>query len=378
MMSYTDIRPFHDHEINAALKKHLHDPMMLALLDYAFPNQEINFYEEQIGTINSIYAFHKNIIYPALKRVLNETTEKLTTSGFDTLKKDSSYLYISNHRDIVLDTSLTNVILLEKEMRMTASAIGDNLVPTEFLYAFSRMNRNFLVHRSLPPRELLIKSKELSSYIHHLMKEGHSVWLAQKEGRTKDGNDHTHPGVLKMLSMACPKDVDLCDYFISLNIVPLSISYEYDPTDYMKMPAILAALNGKEYKKTKNEDFNNILKGVLGYKKSIHIHCGSEMKDFLKSLKEEKLSANAVVKSLAQKLTEKIQEYYQLHPTNYIAYDMYTKGKTYKMEYTEQAYGEFQKRMEKSISADDKILRENFLLMYANPVINKLKLIKYA
>lgn len=376
-MNYEDIRPYHDKEVNKALLACLNDPMMLALLDYAFPKEDITSYPMIIGEIHSIYDFHKKVIYPALKRVLNETTESLTTSGFDSLDKDTTYLYISNHRDIVLDTSLTNLILLEKEMKMTASAIGDNLVNNEFLLTFSRVNRNFLVHRSLPPREMLAKAKELSSYIHYLLSDN-SIWLAQREGRTKDGNDTTHPGVIKMLSMAKPEAVNICDYLLSLNIIPLSISYEYDPTDYMKMPAVLAALNGKKYKKTKNEDFNNILKGVLGYKKRVHISCGKEQTEFIQELKNQNLPDKAVIRAFAQNLTNEVQKNYKLHSTNYIAYDLYHNSSTYKKEYTIEEYKIFIERMNKKLAEGDKILKTNFLLMYANPVLNKQKLISHA
>lgn len=373
-MNYEDIRPYHDTEVNEALVKNLKHPMMLALLDYAFPNKDLAFYENQVSNVHSIYDFHKNIVAVALKRVMKETTESVTTSGFDSLDKDSSYLYISNHRDIVLDTSLTNIILLEKEMRMTASAIGDNLVPTDFLLAFSKLNRNFLVHRSLPPREMLTKSKELSAYIKHLMDHKHSIWLAQREGRTKDGNDETQVGVIKMISMAKPRDMHICDYLISLNIVPLAISYEYDPTDYMKMPAILAVINGKKYVKTKNEDFNNILKGVLGYKKNVHISCGEKLDTFINELRGQELNDKAIIRAFAQKLSMEIRKNYKLHATNYIAYDIVKETEMFRDKYSQEEYDIFIQRMEKNIESKDEILRNSFLLMYANPVINKMEI----
>jgi hypothetical protein len=377
-MNFEAIRPYYDSEVNKALIDCINDPMMLALLDYTFPEKDVDFYKLKLNEVHSIYDFHKNIIYPALKRVLEETTESLTTSGFDDLDKNTSYLYISNHRDIVLDTSLTNLILLEKEMRMTASAIGDNLVNNDFLLTFSRVNRNFLVHRSLPPREMLAKAKELSSYIHYLLNNKNSIWLAQREGRTKDGNDTTHPGVIKMLSMAKPEDVHICDYLLSLKIIPLSISYEYDPTDYMKMPAILAALNGKKYTKTKNEDFNNILKGVLGYKKRVHISCGKEQKEFITDLKKQGLPDKAVVRAFAQRLTDEVQKNYKLHSTNYIAYDIINNSRVNNDKYTNEEYNAFLKRMDKKLENNEAQMRNNFLLMYANPVVNKINLLAHA
>ncbi len=377
-MNFDTIRPYHDQEVNSALTDLINHSMMKALFDYAFPGKDINFYNDKIKEIHSIYDFHSKVIYPALSRVIKETANELGSFGFEQLDQTTSYLYISNHRDIVLDTSITNLVLLENKLRMTASAIGDNLVGTPFLHKFSKINRNFLVHRSLSPRDMLIKSKELSAYIPHLMKNGNSIWLAQKEGRTKDGNDQTNPGILKMLSLNKPKEMHLCDYFKTLNIIPLSISYEYDPTDYMKMPAVLAALNGVKYKKTKNEDFNNILKGVLGYKKDIHLVCGTNLDDYLDELKEKDLSVNLTIKAFAQKVTEQIQINYQLHETNYIAFDILNNTEASKAHYTEDAVKIFIKRMAKSIDIKDAELVKNFLLMYANPVINKLKIQSYA
>jgi len=369
-MLYDSIRPYHDHEVNNAILSIADNPMLIAMLDYAFPGKDMSFYQAKLENVHSTYQFHKNIVYPALKRVLAETTEALTSSGFDELDPHSSYLYISNHRDIVLDTSLANLILLEKDMRMMASAIGDNLVHTDFLMTFAKINRNFLVNRSLPPREMLAKSKELSGYIKHLLDVKNSVWVAQREGRTKDGNDTTHPGVVKMFAMGRPEGVNVYDYLISLNIVPLTISYEYDPTDYMKMPAVLAELNGKKYTKTKNEDFNNIMKGVLGFKKNVHIACGKPMKDFLLELKERNVPANKGIRAFAQKITSIIQQQYKLHATNYIAYDIYTEQKRFVKNYSKEEYELFSTQMSKKVAITNEQERNSFLLMYANPVIN--------
>ncbi|HRF39462.1 MAG TPA: 1-acyl-sn-glycerol-3-phosphate acyltransferase, partial [Saprospiraceae bacterium] len=156
-----------------------------------------------MDNIRATQDFHAQVIRPAVLRILAESSAGLTHSGFDQLLPDTPYLYVSNHRDIVLDTALLNFILLEQGLTMTASAIGDNLVKLPFLLTFAKINRNFLVRRNLPPRELLESSQELTAYIRHLMLEDRrSVWIAQREGRAKDGNDATNPGVLKMIGMA--------------------------------------------------------------------------------------------------------------------------------------------------------------------------------
>src|SRR5690606_20222844 len=205
-------------------------------------------------------------IYNTVQRVLEKSSEGLTYSGFEKLDKGQSYMYISNHRDIILDTCLLNVVLYEQYLKMTASAIGDNLVKKPFLLLLSRINRNFLVKRGLGPREMLQSSQKLSEYIKHLLlEENRSVWMAQRQGRTKDGNDTTQQGVLKMLAMAKGKQ-SIAEYFGTLKIVPVSISYEFDPTDVLKMPEVMAKRLEETYVKSANEDFNSIMKGALGNK----------------------------------------------------------------------------------------------------------------
>ena len=374
-MQIESIKPYNDRETTEALLKYREHPMMLALLDYAFPNQDSGFLQGKITACTSTYDFHSKIIYPALQRVIAETTEGLSTSGFDDLDPNQSYLYISNHRDIVLDTSLTNMVLLEKKMVMTASAIGDNLVQEEFLMAFSKMNRNFLVKRSLTPREMLMSSINLSKYIHELLNEDNrSVWLAQKEGRTKDGNDQTHQGVLKMLTLGKERKGSALQHLKALKIVPLSISYEYDPTDYLKMPALLASYYEQEYVKTKDEDFNNILTGVLGQKKRIHIAVGEPIGIELDEIETSVEIVNQQLKGVTELVTKKIQDLYKLWPTNYIAYDMLNGTDKYSDKYTEEQKLLFEERVAKKTDPNDKVMIKSFLSMYANPVVNSIKL----
>ena len=211
---------------------------MKALMNFSFPEVEDSVWKEQLKKTHSIRDFQCNFIYNSVQRVLEKTSDGLTTSGFEKLEKNTSYLFISNHRDILLDTSLLNASLFEHGLVMTASAIGDNLVTKSFVKILAKLNRNFLVQRGLTPREMLESSKLLSEYIRQLLlRENRSVWIAQREGRTKDGNDATNPGVLKMLGMGSDEQ-DLMDYFKKIKIVPVSISYEYDPTDSLKMPQI--------------------------------------------------------------------------------------------------------------------------------------------
>lgn len=234
MQRFDAIRPYYDAEINKAIQKVVNHPMMKALMNFTFPEVNDEVWKEQLKRTYSIRDFQCNFIYESLQQVLKRSSDGLTTSGFEKLEKNTAYIFISNHRDIILDTSLLNASLFDHDLVMTASAIGDNLVKNPFLDVLAKLNRNFLVQRGLTPREMLQSSKLMSEYIGQLLlRENRSVWIAQREGRTKDGNDATHPGVLKMLAMG-NDEANLMDYFKKIKIVPVSISYEYDPTDALK------------------------------------------------------------------------------------------------------------------------------------------------
>ncbi|MDR6966642.1 1-acyl-sn-glycerol-3-phosphate acyltransferase [Flavobacterium arsenatis] len=373
MQKFDAIRPFYDSEINEAIQKVIHHPMMKALMNFAFPDVDDEVWKEQLRKTHSIRDFQCNFIYQALMQVLEKTSEGLTTSGFDKLDKHTPYLFISNHRDIILDTSLLNACLFDHGMIMTASAIGDNLVKKSFLYTLSKLNRNFLVLRGLPPRELLQSSKLMSEYIGQLLlRENRSVWIAQREGRTKDGNDATHQGVLKMLGMGSD-EANLMDYFKKVKIVPVSISYEYDPTDALKMPQLMAEANNEIYIKEKNEDFMTLLSGIMGQKKRIHIHVGDVLDTEIDQIKAEFDNSNKQIQALAQVIDDSILNSYKLWPTNYIAYDILNDTEKYAHLYTEKEKSLFERRLEIRINEDNPVEMQGFLSMYANPVVNKSK-----
>jgi 1-acyl-sn-glycerol-3-phosphate acyltransferase len=373
MQKFDSIRPFYDAEVNEAIHSAVNHPMMKALMGFTFPDVDDEVWKNQLKKTHSIRDFQCNFIYQSVQKVLAKSSEGLTTSGFEKLEKNTSYLFISNHRDIILDTSLLNVALFDHGLVMTASAIGDNLVKKSFLKTLSKLNRNFLVLRGLPPRELLESSKLMSEYIAQLLlRENRSVWIAQREGRTKDGNDATHSGVLKMLAMGSDEAV-LMDYFKKIKIVPVSISYEYDPTDALKMPQLIAEAKNEIYIKEKNEDFVTLLSGIIGQKKRIHIHIGDILDNELDTIKAEHDNNNKQVQAVAQAIDDSILQSYMLWPTNYIAYDLLHKTDKYKNYYTENEKSLFERRLEMKIDENNSQMVESFLAMYANPVVNKSK-----
>jgi hypothetical protein len=198
------------------------------------------------------------------------------------------------------------------------------------------------------------------------------VWIAQREGRTKDGNDSTNPGVLKMLAMGSD-EANLMDYFKKIKVVPVSISYEYDPTDVLKIPQLLAETNNEVYVKEKNEDFMTLLSGIMGQKKRIHIHIGDVLDQEIDTIKTEFDNNNKQIQALAQVIDDSILKSYKLWPTNYIAYDITNKVTTYADRYTESEKSLFERRLDMRIDAENPIALQGLLDMYANPVVNHLK-----
>jgi 1-acyl-sn-glycerol-3-phosphate acyltransferase len=373
MQRFDAIRPYYDAEINESIQKVVNHPMMKALMNFTFPDVEDAVWKEQLRKTHSIRDFQCNFIYESLQQVLRNTSDGLSTSGFEKLEKNTSYLFISNHRDIILDTSLLNAALFDNGLVMTASAIGDNLVKKQFLYVLSKLNRNFLVQRGLSPREMLQSSKLMSEYIGQLLlRENRSVWIAQREGRTKDGNDATQTGVIKMLAMGSDEE-RLMDYFKKVKIVPVSISYEYDPTDALKMPQLMAIANNEKYIKEKNEDFMTLLSGIMGQKKRIHIHIGDILDKEIDSIQSEFDNSNKQIQALTQAIDDSILSSYKLWPTNYIAYDILNKTEAHKHLYTDNEKSLFERRLEMKIDGNNPVAVEGFLNMYANPVVNKLK-----
>ncbi|KAF2339527.1 1-acyl-sn-glycerol-3-phosphate acyltransferase [Flavobacterium tistrianum] len=373
MQKFDAIRPFYDSEINEALHAVVNHPMMKTMMNFTFPDVEDEVWKEQLKKTHSIRDFQCNFIYNTIQKVLEKSSEGLTTSGFEKLEPNTSYLFISNHRDILLDTTLLNVCLFEHGLVMTASAIGDNLVKKAFLATLAKLNRNFLVLRGLSPREMLQSSKLLSEYMGQLLlRENRSVWIAQREGRTKDGNDETNPGVLKMIGMGSDEE-NLMDYFKKLRIVPVSISYEYDPTDVLKMPQLMAEANNEVYVKDKNEDFMNIISGIMGTKKRIHISVGDVLDTEIDQIVAENDNVNKQVQALAQTIDDVILKNYQLWPTNFIAYDILNETDKFAHKYKENEKQLFERRLEMRIGSDNPVTRQGFLAMYANPVVNKLK-----
>ena len=368
---FKSIRPFNDNEVARALSQIKDNPLIRAMMAYAFPDETTEERERRLLACQKVSDFQEDIMYQVVTKAIEKSISEFTCDGFDGLDPRKAYVFVSNHRDIVLDTSLLNVALYDNHLSMTASAMGDNLLRTKYLKILAMLNRNIIIYRSLPPREALEHSKLVSEYIYHCITEEHrNVWIAQREGRTKNGDDRTQQGVLKMLTLNAPEDISPLQYLKTLNLVPMSISYEFDPTDVLKLPALIAQHNGVEYVKSKKEDFENIIQGLLGQKGRVHISVGQPLYDQIDTIEATHQHLNKQLQALAECLDRAIHQQYKLFPANYIAYDLLNDTSIYKEYYNEKDFRRFERRMNNRSNSED-LSQKKFLEMYANPVKNK-------
>lgn len=371
--NFDDIRPYTNEEMVAAMPFVASTGYLQQVVRYASADLTEQQIQDRICSCVSIKDFIGKIAYPAVSRLLENTSKGLTFEGLDKLSKDKGYVFLSNHRDIVMDSVLLNLGLFARDMPVAQSAIGDNLVPDRELLTISKINKNFVVQRSLPPRETLEFSLRLSQYIGHVIHDiGDNVWLAHREGRAKDGDDRTYPGVIKMLAMAA--EGDILDYLKSLHIVPMAISYQWDATDALKLRELLARAKGLKYVKAPGEDLHSIITGIAGRKGRIHIAVGKPLEEELDALRPMG-NATKQFRAVCSLVDTAIHRLYKLFPTNYVAYDMLYDTERYAANYSSVEKEEFIDRVENLVAtgADEKMTRQIVLRMYANPVINKIE-----
>jgi len=359
---YKEIRPYRDMEVNAVLNGLLYnDEFISAVTQYQFPRASKWFgglmkkvvriaLAREVGDIENVRAFQM-LVADYMQKMIGRTTTRLTCSGIDQLDPSDAYLFISNHRDIAMDPAFVNWVLHQYGMDTVRIAIGDNLLRKPYVSDLMRLNKSFIVNRSAKGREMMTALTQLSGYINHSIEEGHSIWIAQREGRAKDGNDATDPAILKMFYMAKRKQHSFADASKRLNIVPVSISYEYDPCDYRKANELYAKAQDGHYEKAQYEDIESIVEGITGFKGHVHVAFGDPIDaDF------------DTPEALAGEIDRQIIENYYLHPSNLLA-----AGKNDEVSDEQQA--EFREREQRVDNGAVDILRQ----MYANPVLNKQK-----
>ena len=374
---FQKIRPFEDNEVAQVIQQLCNEPYFIHILPRIFPNVPVDVMVAKLKTIRSVAEFQDKCVIPFLHDLMAVTSTGLTVSGIENIDPQRNYLFISNHRDIVLDSALINVTLREHGLNTSQIAIGDNLLIYDWITDLVKLNKSFLVLRNLSSvRQQMEASAMLSSYIRYAISDRkQNIWLAQREGRSKDGNDETQNSVLKMLNLSGKED--FASNFAQLQILPVAISYEYDPCDYLKAYQFQLKRDDPSYKKSKDDDLEHMSLGIRGTKGGVHISFSKEISiDELHNINAD--NKNAQIQELASIIDKRIHSSYHLWPSNYIAFDELNGTSRFADKYTAEAKAVFDKRNEEHISTklqgcDKQFVLNAILSMYANPLINKLK-----
>jgi hypothetical protein len=372
---FEDIRPYHDEEINPALQRFVAFPEFFKILEFFFPGRNKEEIVTGLKNIHTARDFQIFFMHPLVYSVVNKTSAGLSYSGFENIVPGKPYLFVSNHRDIVLDSAILQILLVDNKHETSEITFGNNLLASPFIVDFGKINRMFIVYRSGNRMELFRNSQLLSAYIRHtLTKKKNSVWIAQRNGRTKDGSDRTETGLLKMFNISGACDLD--ESMSELNIVPLSISYEYEPCCALKVKETSTALKGQQYVKAPNEDVMSILSGITNFKGHIHLAVCKPVNTFLHE-SSEIASFNDRITRVAAGIDAEIFRNYRLWPGNYIAYDRLNGDRKNEQHYSPADEKAFSDYMEKELSSQnltEPLHREVFLKIYANPVKNLVNL----
>ena len=377
--NFEDIRPLNQDEVQSAIEELLASDEFRSAIRYIKPNLNWDEFAATMRACKTKEQFKSTLGYEAVMTVAQKTTFSLTVSGRSRLPEGKpACTFISNHRDIVLDASFLNLILFDVGYGLTQVAIGDNLLIRPWIETFVRLNNSFIVKRGVSVRQMLEVSYTLSAYIHHTIKETkESIWIAQREGRAKDSNDRTQPSVLKMLNMAGGKDI--LSNLASLNIVPVSISYECDPCDYLMAQAVQLKRDNPDYHKTQQDDLLNMETGILGNKGRVHFTIGNRINDRLAELDPDK-DKNELFVEVAGIIDKEIYTHYRFYPCNYVAYDLLHGTRRFSDHYGLKDKKEFEAYLQGQLDKidiphkDEAFLRRKILEMYANPLVNNLSL----
>ena len=373
---FDEIRPYNDEELPQIFEELIADPAFQQVASAVFPEVPFEALAQKMRTCKTKLEFQKAFCYTILKRFARDTTQGVTLDLTAQTDKTSAYTYISNHRDIILDSGFLSVELIDKGMDTVEIAIGDNLLIYPWIKKFVRVNKSFIVQRALTMRQMLESSGRMSRYMHHTIKDkNQSIWIAQREGRAKDSNDRTQESVLKMLAMG--GEGDIIDRLIEMNILPLAISYEYDPCDYLKAQEFQLKRDIEGYKKTMADDLKNMQTGLFGYKGRVHFQTGACLNDLLSTV-DRSLPKPELFARISTWIDQRIHSNYRLYPGNYVAHDLLTGKNDFESHYTLAEKERFEAYVEKQLekieipNKDISFLREKLLLMYANPLTNYL------
>lgn len=379
---FDEIRPYDTGEVQQAFNELLADRQFSTMLRGIVPWLPKSLRNAVLKMafigVKSPLDFQKRFMKPIVRHIIRKHTDGCTFDD-NCLPRDFSlrYTFVSNHRDIVLDSALLDVMLVETGYPTTVEiGIGDNLLIYPWIKRLVRMNKAFTVRRGLTPKEMLRSSQIMSRYIHYAVTQKHeNIWIAQREGRAKDSDDRTQDSVLKMLAMG--GEGKPIDSLREINIVPLTISYEFDPCDYLKAQEFQQKRDNPAFKKSRQDDLDNMKTGIFGYKGRVHYHCAAPINTWIDELGD--LPKTEFFAALSKRIDRELHANYCLFPCNYIALDELEGTKKYAQHYTEADKKRFEDYLKgqlekvKITNPDEKFLRERMLTMYANPLRNYLK-----
>lgn len=379
--NFDEIRCFKNEEVHAALERLSEEKQFMKVMSTVYPLLPKEVIKQRLMTFQSNFSFQKEIIYPFLQYLEANKTTGIKLNGVEMIQKEDAYLYISNHRDIILDSEFLCGKFIEKGMDTVEIAIGDNLLIYPWIEDLARVNKSFIVKRGLSARSVLESSQRLSAYIAHTITDKkQSVWIAQREGRAKDSNDKTQESLLKMFNMS--GEGAFIENLIQLNICPLSISYEYDPCDFLKAKEFQLRRDQPEFKKQAQDDLINMETGVMGYKGKVIYEITGSINNDLREIGEKFNHRNEQIAQTALLIDKRIHSNYSIFANNRIAYDLLQGEDRFKHEYSLMEKLDFEHYLSKQISKieienkDENFLRKKLLEMYANPLINKLESLK--
>ena len=373
---YDEIRPYLPEELPQVFEELIADPEFQAAMGYAFQGMPFENIAAAMRASKSNLEFQKALVYPFMKGVIAKLSSGLTIS-YENKENMAKSLCISNHRDIIMDSAFLCIAFVDTVGNTVEIAIGDNLLIRPWIKKLVRVNRSFIVQRSASIREMLASSKRLSSYMHYTIAERNQpIWLAQREGRAKDSNDRTQEGLIKMLSMYSSGDI--VDALKELNISPTTISYEYDPCDYLKAKEFQQKRDNPQWKKAPQDDLINMKAGMFGYKGGIHYHIADCINDEIDAI-DRSLGKNEKTAAVARIIDKHIHKNYKFWAINYYFYELLT-GDT---RFAEKCGTEERAKLDAYLlgqiakidlpNRDDEFCHTKILEMYANPVINYLK-----
>lgn len=373
---YDEIRPYLPEELPQVFEELIADPEFQAAMGYAFQGMPFEQIAAAMRASKTNLEFQKALVYPFIKGVIQKLSSGITMS-YDNKEHMAKSLCISNHRDIIMDSAFLCIVFVETVGNTVEIAIGDNLLIRPWIKKLVRVNRSFIVQRSASIREMLASSKRLSSYIHHTITERNQpIWIAQREGRAKDSNDRTQEGLIKMFSMYSSGDI--IDALKVLNIAPTTISYEYDPCDYLKAKEFQQKRDNPEWKKSPMDDLINMKAGMFGYKGGIHYHIADCINDEIDAI-DRSLGKNEKTAAVARIIDKHIHSNYKFWAINYYFYELLTGDTRFADKYTAEEKAKLDAYLQGQIekvdlpNRDDEFCRTKILEMYANPVINYLK-----